>query len=162
MADASAQRRAKRLALLVIGGLLVIAVPYGYAIFTKYHQFADYVAATLDDEARPPGWVKSASTPEDCVTEAVRWGAGCPAEGVFCEGGFRRVVRECMASQDREAWCQAHPDWASTRFGFHDCEARIAAATDEATKDAEDDYCPSAYRGLAAHCKTRHLAGAAP
>lgn len=152
--EPSGSKRAKRLALGVMGALLVIAVPYGFAITTKYRYFSDYVAKTLDDPDHPPRWARETLSPIDCVDEAVAWGAGCPGEDVFCEGGFRRVVRECMQSQDRRAWCADNAaDWASTRFGYHACEARIEAATTEAAKDAEDDYCPAAYRALAAHCK---------
>jgi len=153
VADGPDPKRAKRLALIIIGALLVVAVPYGFAIFAKYGHFADFVAQTLDDPAHPPRWKVEGLTPEDCVTEAVLWAAGCPGEWVFCDGGFRRVLRECMASQDRADWCAAHADWRSTRFGYHECEARIAAAKDPARADAEDDYCGDAYRGLAAHCE---------
>lgn len=152
-------KRAKRIAIGVMGALLLCAVPYGYAIMTKYQGFSNYVKATLDEAT--PAWETAPHTPEQCVLAGVDWIADCPGEDVFCEGGFRRVLRECMASQDRAAWCDAQKDaWAATKFGYHDCERMVAEASGEARKDLVDDYCGDGFRGVADHCKNLRRARA--
>ena len=152
-------KRAKRIALGVMGALLLCAVPYSYAIFTKYRGFSDYVRVTLDEGT--PAWEAAPHTPEQCVLAGVDWIGACPGEDVFCEGAFRRVLRECMASQDRAAWCEAQAGaWAATKFGYHDCERLVAAADGPDRAALVDDYCGDGFRGVAAHCKALQRADA--
>jgi hypothetical protein len=149
-------RRAKRLALALVGGLLLVAVPYGFLASRTYRDFSDYVKATLEDPAHPPAWRSAALSPEACVDAGVRWVDGCPGEAVFCEGGFRRVVRECMAAGERGEWCDAQDrGWASTHFGFAVCEAKVAAEPDKVQAKLQDKYCAAGYRVLADVCKAR-------
>ncbi|MCA9549530.1 MAG: hypothetical protein KC933_05800 [Myxococcales bacterium] len=152
----AASKSARRLALWIMGGLIAVAVPYGFLASRTYRDFSAYVKATLDEPATPPAWRTTPLSPEGCVEAGIRWLDGCPGEAVFCEGGFRRVVRECMAVTDRGAWCDGQDKgWASTHFGYTECEAKVAAETDKMQARLQDKYCPAGYRVLADLCKAR-------
>ena len=149
-----APHRARRLALWVMGGLLAVAVPYGYLASRTYRDFSAYVKATLEDPAQPPAWRTTPVSPEACIEAGIAWVDGCPGEAVFCEGGFRRVVRDCMAATDRGPWCAGQAKaWASTHFGYPECEAQAAAAADKVQARLQDKYCSAGYRVIADVCK---------
>ncbi len=119
------------LASVIIGVLLLTAVPYAQSVRREYNRFAEYSKATLHGSETPP-WDTKVFSPEDCVVVSMEWLAACPGIDDFCIDGAREVTRRCIKSQDRKAWCEAQREnWATTNFGYTWCKEREAQVDGE-------------------------------
>lgn len=154
------QPRPFRHALALVVGLMVLAIPFGYSVVAEYRAYAAYVKETVLERSAPPPWADTVFSPGECVNEGLDWIEGCPGMEDFCRGMLPRVVRECLESQDRSAWCEDNGgDVKRTSFGYQICEARREAKGDLERTRIRKQRCALALRALAGHCDA--LAGTA-
>ena len=140
-------------AALLVGGLMLIAIPFGYSVVAEYQAYATYVRETVRDRKQPPPWQKASFSPADCVNAGLDWLQGCPGMEDFCRGTLPQVVGECLASQDRRPWCTARGGQIKkTSFGYEICEERRDKLGNEERSRIRKQRCALALRVLAEHC----------
>ena len=91
----------------------------GLYLAFSYSNFLGYVRDSLDSPEHPPAWAATPFSPEKCVDSALAWARECKGMKTACDLYVSRVVNECLASQDRLAYCQTLGETGSTtRFGL--------------------------------------------
>jgi hypothetical protein len=151
------RRGTRRVALLVLGAFLALAIPLGWSIFREFRAFRDYVRTTLDEPEAPPPWL-SGYEAEACVGAGLDWLAACQGYEEFCRRAMPRVITGCLESADRALWCGDHHDeLLRTTFGYAQCEERVVAGQVPDNRYGRQ-RCALAYRTAAEWC----LAHAAP
>jgi len=142
-----------RHALLLLAGLFVLAIPFGYSVVSEYRAYAEYVRSTVRDRQEPPPWAEKHFTPAECVNASLDWIEGCPGMEDFCRGTLPHIVNECLGSLDRRAWCVSNGDQVKkTSFGYKICEARREAKGGLERSRLFKQRCALALRALAEHC----------
>jgi hypothetical protein len=140
------------LAIAVGLAMAALAVPYGLSVRGEYQRFHDYEAATTRGDPAALPWASALMSPEDCVTDAMVWADACPGVEALCMGALPDRMRGCIASQDRQPWCDEQGTAVyTTGLGYHDCEARLEGLEGRARKPVEK-RCAGAWRALANHC----------
>ncbi|MEM1030679.1 MAG: hypothetical protein AAGN82_10030 [Myxococcota bacterium] len=151
--DPERAKGARRVAFIVIGALLLIAIPFGRSIYVEYKAFKAYAAATIDDPAQPPAWTEEPFSPEDCVHAGLAWIDDCQGFEEFCRRAMPTVISRCMASGDREPWCREElAVYMRTTYGYDDCKRMVAEGKLDATRQHKH-RCAEAYRGAANYCR---------
>ncbi len=150
-------------AALLVGGLMILAVPFGYSVVAEYRAYATYVRETVRDRDTPPAWQTRLFTPADCVNATLDWMEGCPGMEDFCRGTVPHLMNECLASQDRDQWCVDNGGQIKkTSFGYQICEARREAKGDLERTRLRKQRCALALRALAEFCDERALDNSSP
>ncbi len=153
-ADAEARRRIGVRVLIVIGVVLaVLMVVFGQVTAKSYDQFDTYKKATLENPEQPPRWETEALTVEGCVDEVLAWVEACPGVSSWCESSLPDVTNQCLASQDRSAYCEEVGDAVmSTRFGFEECSARYDKIEERFARRYAKKHCSLIFRTIAGYC----------
>ena len=150
-------------AAVLVGGLMILAIPFGYSVVADYRAYAKYVRETVRERDTPPPWQARPFTPADCVNASLDWMEGCPGMEDFCRGTVPHLMNECLASQDRDQWCVDNGGQIKkTSFGYQICEARREAKGDLERSRLRKQRCALALRALAEFCDERALDGAVP
>jgi len=146
------ERNATRNALMILGGLAALTVPFAWSVWDSYDDFRHYVASTLEEPEDPPPWSRRSLTADDCVSEALAWAEPCPGFEEFCRRGLPTVVGRCLASRDRRAWCESNADiLKTTRYGHDACREAVDAGRLEDSR-MHRQRCAIAYRAVADWC----------
>ncbi|MFT5586706.1 MAG: hypothetical protein ACI9VR_004305 [Cognaticolwellia sp.] len=149
------------LGVLVLGLPAIFLVPYYKSVTEEYGRFHGYMLATVDNPDRAPEWEQQANTPEaftpeQCVVWGIEWMEECPGTKQFCEGALSSVVRRCVETADRGAYCEGLDQaWMTTGFGYHECEDRVELLTedDKGGRKKREKACAAGYRSIANHCR---------
>lgn len=121
-------RRERRNAVVILGGLVALTVPFGWSVWSSYAAYCDYVETTLEIPEDPPIWIRRSLTADDCVGEALAWAETCPGFEELCQRALPAVVGRCLASRDRRAWCEANADTLATAsYGEDACLEAVDA-----------------------------------
>jgi hypothetical protein len=144
---------------VAVGVPMLFVVPWYNSTTEQYALLNQYLSETIEDVT--PAWDEAFFEPEACVVEGIDWLEACPGDRTFCKGSAPEVVRRCVESQDRAAYCEGlDRSWMTTGFGFHDCEARIEGLEKGDAKKRES-VCAGGYRVIADHCRDLELAASA-
>ncbi len=136
---------------VVVAGLTAV---FGVSSVRSSRVFSEYRSRTLDDPDHPVPWRAGEPSVDDCIDFAIDWATGCPGIQSWCEAEVPRVVRECVASHDRTAYCDDVGDTIlSTGFGYHACEERRREIAQKYAKRWHKKYCAKSYRAVADHCR---------
>lgn len=141
--------------LLIIGGIMVVlTVVFGFTVIRNSRQFSEYRTATLLDPDHPPRWETQTLSVDECIDEAISWGMECPGVASWCQAEIPPVMRTCLESSDRTAYCEEVGDEVmSTRFGYHECEERREDVEGKYARRGHKKYCALSYRAVAGHCQ---------
>ncbi len=141
--------------LLIIGGIMVVlTVVFGFTVIRSSRQFSEYRRATLLDPDHPPRWETETISVDECIDEAIEWGMACPAVASWCQAEIPPLVRACLGSADRTPYCaEAGEEVMSTRFGYHECEARREGVDGKYARRGHKKYCALSYRAVAGYCQ---------
>ena len=142
-----------RHAAVLVGGLFVLAVPFGYSVVADYRAYAEYVRTTVREPKAPPPWTTSAYSADQCVNAALDWIEACPGMEDFCRGTLPAFIGACLDSRDRRPWCSSNGDNVKkTSFGYEICEARREAKGAEERTRIRKQRCALALRAVAEYC----------
>ena len=145
-------RPLRHAALLVIG-LMILAVPFGYSVVSEYRAYAEYVRTTVRQRSSPPEWTTRPFSAAECVNAALDWIEGCPGMEDFCRGTLPYIVDECLQSQDRAQWCAENGgEVKKTSFGYEICEDRREVKGDAERSRIRKQRCALSLRALAEYC----------
>jgi len=154
--DPERVKGARRVAFVVVGVLLLIAIPFGHSIYTEYTAFKAYARETIDDPAQPPAWSSSAFSPEACVGAGLDWIDHCQGFEEFCRRAMPTVIVRCMESQDRENWCRDQMGvYMRTTYGYDACHQLILDGKLDDTRQHKH-RCAEAFRATANYCRRTH------
>ena len=131
--------------------LATLSILLGALAWRRYHGAAEHIAATL----RTMRKAGSSLSAEQCVDRVVTWSRNCLAMQPICESSAPRMMRACLRSADRRAYCATvQRRSADTRFGYHECRRRGA------TRGLPKKACASAYRAIDLTCRALSAASA--
>ena len=154
--DPDRAKGARRVALAVLGVMLLIAIPFGRSIYVEYAAFKAYARETIDDPAMPPAWTQEAYTPDACVGAGLDWISRCQGFEEFCRRAMPTVIGRCMGSQDREGWCREQiGTYMRTTYGYDACHGLIRDGKLNDTRQHKH-RCAEAYRATANYCRREH------
>ncbi|MCB9475370.1 MAG: hypothetical protein H6684_14540 [Deltaproteobacteria bacterium] len=142
------QKQGARAARRVLAIILAISTVLGVYLAFQYRHTEAYLA-----EAKPAMREMGAtSSVTQCVDRVVEWNRTCDVLESVCTAYVPAMMQECMAGQDRAAYCAGltMEDKERTSFGFDHCETY---AEHRALKKA----CALSYRTIISYCGT--LAG---
>ncbi|MEM9692530.1 MAG: hypothetical protein AAGA56_08300, partial [Myxococcota bacterium] len=150
--QAQAAVDARKLAVKIIGGLLLVAVPFGWSVYSGYRNFKDYAVSTIDQRATPFPWEGKEFDVEACVSEGLNWIKACPGYEEFCRRGLPTYIGMCMESAGHDDWCSRNlQETMRTTFGYQSCQRRIQEGVlDNMRKDKH--RCAEAYEAAARWC----------
>lgn len=135
-------------AWIVLGVVFTLSTLLGLFMFRQYSAVLTYVKATLDDPDAPPAWVDEPHSVEDCVDAALQWASECNGIKTLCDIYVERVVRECLDSRERDAYCIDIADVSeTTEFGVTECRNRGVR------RDVDKEACANAYRTIDTWCE---------
>ncbi len=137
----------------MVGGLVVaLCVVFGVTVMRQKAQYEDYLHQTL--EAGPMPWAQHPMDVGECVEFTVQWAMDCPGVESWCSGQAPRLTRQCLASAERRAACDALGDEvARTQFGYAECEAMRESVEGRYTKRNHKKFCAASYRAVAEYCR---------
>lgn len=139
-------------ALLIVGALLVMAVPFGWGVKREYDEFKEYVQTTIEAPAGSPAWRQAGLSPGDCVEQGLLWIEECPGMEPFCRSALPMVVSECLETRERNQYCADHSEaHKRTTFGYEECKQSFVSL-DLSPNRVRRQRCALAYRAVAEYC----------
>ena len=153
-ADAGEARGPRFTPLLVLLGVVVVllSVVFGGSILRNRAAFDRYKAATLVDVT--PVWQHEVLEVHACVDHTVQWAMQCPGLESWCANEAPQLTRLCLEQGDRSEYCDSVRELAaSTRFGYHECDALREDVEGKYAKRSHKKFCAAAYRAVAEHCR---------
>ena len=148
----SETRPSSRRILLAIGSVvLLLCVAFGVTTVRSRDEYRRYKESTL--EAGPLPWTLHNYSVQQCVEFSTDWAMECPGVESWCANEAPNLTRQCLASQDRRAYCEDQGDAiASTRFGYKECETLRESVQGRYTKRAHKKHCAASFRAVASWC----------
>lgn len=135
-------------AWIVLGIVFTLSTLLGLYMFRQYSAVLTYVKDTLDNPDAPPAWVDEPHSVEDCVDAGLTWAASCDGIKTLCDIYVERVVRECLDSRERDAYCLDIAGISeTTEFGVAECRNRGVR------RDVDKEACANAYRTIDTWCE---------
>ena len=137
------QTRRGRIALGLVGGLLVLSLGFGLLGWRNFHRASDHLEAVKARLARQGRGLDA----QGCIGAVLAWRKRCAVTKSLCDAFAPRVMRSCLAARDRSAYCRTLTKLpGTTHFGYRDCQRR---GVTRKTKKA----CAAAFRMLHIHCR---------
>jgi hypothetical protein len=157
MPEASSKRSDERprfgaILLGIFAVLVLLSVVFGVTTLRSRGAFETYKTATLTEAT--PLWEREVLSVDACVEHTVEWAMGCPGLESWCANEAPRLTRRCLERGSRDEYCAAVGEaTASTRFGYHECEALREPVEGKYAKRSHKKFCAAAYRAVAEVCR---------
>lgn len=143
--------RSNRFVWGIVGTGVVLTLVFGLRTVALHDSYDQYSSATLGEGK--PRWDLEKLDALSCVVETMRWAEACPGIKSWCEATVPDVMRSCLRSQDRRAYCLSlDKTILSTRFGYSECQSLVDNSAEKYAKRAQKKYCALSFRAVAGYC----------
>ncbi len=129
----------------VIAALMIVATFMGTYAYSRFDDSEKHLTERLEHFAE----LGKTATPMECAEATLAWFPTCSAMLSLCQDSVGRMMRTCLAGQDRSTLCaEVEPIRRKTSFGYADCAVRGFERTGRKA-------CADVYRAIDKHCEDK-------